>query len=531
MNGPTLRALFADALFQVLDNKVFRILVVVTFAFVAFTFLIGFTQDEVVVLWGWRRFSNQGFIDFLAGMSGQQPGQFDAGDLEVQKLVVQSMQDLIVQGLAGTVGMMLAISATGFFVPRMLEKGAADTLFSKPVSRLLLLLSRYVAGLLFVGILATCLIGGMHVGFSIVSGYSDPGFLWGIVTMTYVFALIHGVTMLVGVVTRSTVASILVTLMFFMGNGCIHQGWTLKEYFEWTSEREEAIETAETSEGGPDDESDEDAAEEERSAGETLLRWFFRGLDAAHYTLPKTGDAALISSMLREAVVGLGPAYLDPDTGLEIDELAAGYRAESTPAPLSRGVPSGLDPPFGEVRFSAARDREGGPDRMVLYRRDRREIPYREDRVRSERLSDAQEALAAAIADDPALTLGEEIRWTVDDRQAWRVDWTTVPAEGATRFSAFVFYGMPEWIYLLVFELPLEGSDLAELQEYSLDVLDEVSLDSEAIQVNPGIWYQEQFSWTNPKLRFNAWFSIGSSLAFVIGVLGLSWWRLRRIDF
>ena len=36
---------------------------------------------------------------------------------------------------------MFCIAATAFFVPRMLEKGAADTLFTKPLSRVVLLLS------------------------------------------------------------------------------------------------------------------------------------------------------------------------------------------------------------------------------------------------------------------------------------------------------------------------------------------------------------------------------------------------------
>ena len=45
------RALIRDALAQVLDNKVFRILMVLTFLMVALTFVIGFREDEVNLLW------------------------------------------------------------------------------------------------------------------------------------------------------------------------------------------------------------------------------------------------------------------------------------------------------------------------------------------------------------------------------------------------------------------------------------------------------------------------------------------------
>jgi hypothetical protein len=36
--------------------------------------------------------------------------------------------------------------------------------------------------------------------------------------------------------------------------------------------------------------------------------------------------------------------------------------------------------------------------------------------------------------------------------------------------------------------------------------------------------------WGGP-LKYNLWFSVGSSLAFLLIALGLGWWRLARIDF
>src|SRR5207245_3020324 len=45
----------------------------------------------------------------------------------------------------------LAIFATAHLVPRMQEKGTIDLYLSRPVSRLKLLLSRYVAGLILAG--------------------------------------------------------------------------------------------------------------------------------------------------------------------------------------------------------------------------------------------------------------------------------------------------------------------------------------------------------------------------------------------
>ena len=47
MNATVLRALLRDALYQIQDNKVFRLLLVVSLVPVAFTFLIGFHEDAI----------------------------------------------------------------------------------------------------------------------------------------------------------------------------------------------------------------------------------------------------------------------------------------------------------------------------------------------------------------------------------------------------------------------------------------------------------------------------------------------------
>ena len=47
MNGPQLRALVADAIYQVLDNWVFRILACLTILPILLTFLIGFRDDKI----------------------------------------------------------------------------------------------------------------------------------------------------------------------------------------------------------------------------------------------------------------------------------------------------------------------------------------------------------------------------------------------------------------------------------------------------------------------------------------------------
>ena len=64
-------------------------------------------------------------------------------ELEIVKIYYPILLQIVfIDYLAGTVGIFMCVAATVFFVPRMLEKGAADPLFSKPVSRWSLLFAR-----------------------------------------------------------------------------------------------------------------------------------------------------------------------------------------------------------------------------------------------------------------------------------------------------------------------------------------------------------------------------------------------------
>ena len=54
MNLTILRALFEDARQQVLDNKVFRLLILLTALPILGTFLVGFREDHISFLWGYQ---------------------------------------------------------------------------------------------------------------------------------------------------------------------------------------------------------------------------------------------------------------------------------------------------------------------------------------------------------------------------------------------------------------------------------------------------------------------------------------------
>ena len=494
MNAEVLKALLLDALYQVLDNKVFRILAGVVLALVLSTFLVGARDDALVLLFGWKEIF---YEDIFAFFSMPYPGVEGAGEI-----LVQRVQQILVDGLAGSLGIMFAIAATAFFVPRMLEKGAADTLFSKPVSRFALLLSRYVAGLLFVAILAAVLVGGMHVGFLLNSGYSDPGFLWSILTLIYVFGLLHGFSILVGVLTRSTVASILLTLVFMLFTGCVHRGWQGKEMFLDHSTVERMRQ-------------DEEVPPEELSAGEVAARreddasrWrdlLFFSIDAVHFTLPKTTDAAAIARKMRRDLEHRYAELWDPEGGF-----------------LIAGPPRGWERRDGPEALDGAGMTWALPDGSATIRLERRGARG------TTRLRTAK-ALRISLESRPEVSELEEERGWVANTQTSRLNWVASGSAGERLHRAHVFIGGGK-LYTLEIEGTRAWREDKDAQGLVQDFVDGFTFNEGVHATDPFSRFENLFGWDSP-LAYNIFFSIASSLVFLAAVLAFAWWRLSRIDF
>lgn len=112
----------------------------------------------------------------------------------------------------------LAIFATAHLVPRMQEKGTIDLYLSRPVSRIGLLLSRYVAGLILAGSNIVYLLGSIWLIVVWKTGVTHPRFFLGAAVIMFVIAMLLAFAFLVGVITSSTAVSIMMTYgVFFFG--------------------------------------------------------------------------------------------------------------------------------------------------------------------------------------------------------------------------------------------------------------------------------------------------------------------------
>jgi ABC-type transport system involved in multi-copper enzyme maturation permease subunit len=507
MNKNIRRALYEDALQQVLDNRVFRLLVILVLCLVAPTFLIGFHPDHISLLWFW----DYNYQELTLGLGIPIPN-----DVRPDELLIKGMQTVVIDGLAGMIGIIFCIAATAFFVPRMLEKGAADTLFSKPVSRATLLLTRYCSGLLFVGVLSIALVGGMYLGFALVSGYTDTGFLWSAITLIYLYAILHAFSVLVATITRSSVAAILLVLMMFSFSGCIHRAWVFKEYSQETTAFK--VLRAEMQEKGDIQEDDEDS---------TAIVILTNVLNGLHYTLPKTGDATTITKMLREAVEGMGPALEDTEADVILEDNPTGMilMGSSTPdfsSPVT-WVPEDQDADPRQKVFILRRDREQAPSESGET--ERRLVS---SRVASSFLDELEERdERGELAEAPE----KERRMFGGGRRGNQlivVRWAEGSPDDALRRARFFFH-FSDWLYQVDLSMPREAMSDENYEEWESDFFYGLRLGKDQF-LGPMQWYEGEFGWNSP-WKYNAYFSIFSSLSFALLCLLFSVFRLNRYDF
>src|SRR5215212_2862580 len=112
----------------------------------------------------------------------------------------------------------LAIFATAHLVPRMQEKGTVDLYLSRPVGRVQLLLSRYVAGLILAGSNVIYLMGSIWIIVAWKTHVVHARFLLAGSIIFLIIAVLLAFAFLVGVVTSSTAVSIMTSYgLFFFG--------------------------------------------------------------------------------------------------------------------------------------------------------------------------------------------------------------------------------------------------------------------------------------------------------------------------
>jgi hypothetical protein len=110
----------------------------------------------------------------------------------------------------------LALITTAGIFPDLITGGSIDLYLSKPMGRLRLFLTKYLVGLMFVALQIAVFCVACFFVIGIRGGVWVPSIFVVIPVVTIYYSFLYCVTVLVGVFTGSTLAAILVTLLFWI---------------------------------------------------------------------------------------------------------------------------------------------------------------------------------------------------------------------------------------------------------------------------------------------------------------------------
>jgi ABC-type transport system involved in multi-copper enzyme maturation permease subunit len=129
---------------------------------------------------------------------------------------VRFIQGILASFVAGFLGFALVLIWTAGFVPEFLQPGAVSVLLAKPVPRGTLLTGKYLGVLAFVGFQVLIFFAGTWLALALRTGIWDAGYLAAVPLFLLQFAMIYSFGLLIAVLTRSTVACIFGTILFWL---------------------------------------------------------------------------------------------------------------------------------------------------------------------------------------------------------------------------------------------------------------------------------------------------------------------------
>lgn len=114
-----------------------------------------------------------------------------------------------------SIGLLIAIVITANMVPETFEPGSLNLLLSKPISRWGLYTSKFIGGCVFIGLCACYLFLGIWLWLGIQMQVWDRAILFSVPLYIIVFAIYFSVSAFVGLIWRSAIVSVILTLLFW----------------------------------------------------------------------------------------------------------------------------------------------------------------------------------------------------------------------------------------------------------------------------------------------------------------------------
>ena len=134
---------------------------------------------------------------------------------DVMNELVQGTFGTFMDYVVGVLGIFVGILVTASIIPNMFDPGSINLLLSKPISRSMLFLSKFVGGCSFVLINASFLLIGLWLLAGLRWGIWQHNLLICIPIFMFVFSVYYAVSTFTGVVWRNAIVSIACTILFW----------------------------------------------------------------------------------------------------------------------------------------------------------------------------------------------------------------------------------------------------------------------------------------------------------------------------
>jgi ABC-type transport system involved in multi-copper enzyme maturation permease subunit len=121
----------------------------------------------------------------------------------------------------------LALISTAGIIPDFITGGSVEMSLSKPIGRLRLFLTKYLAGLLFVVLQVGVFSAASWMVIGVRSGAWNGGIFLAVPVVTVLFSYLFAFQVLIGMVTRSAIASLLITVCLWLCIFALHMAETI----------------------------------------------------------------------------------------------------------------------------------------------------------------------------------------------------------------------------------------------------------------------------------------------------------------
>ena len=145
--------------------------------------------------------------------------------------VVETLSASFMLLFVGTLGVFIGVLVTAPMIPQTFAPGSINLLLSKPISRSWLFLAKFFGGCSFVLINAAYLAFGLWLIVGLRFALWKSEFLWCIPAFVFLFSIFYSVSALSGVVWRSTVMAIVMTIVFWFVCTIVGAGVELTQFF------------------------------------------------------------------------------------------------------------------------------------------------------------------------------------------------------------------------------------------------------------------------------------------------------------